>query len=428
MSPEEIAKVVNTPPVRKKKADRVVSSDRVSEIIRVYEGGASARSLVKTFNMEFYTIQKILGLSGVKVRTKGEQSALTNKTTGFYARAGLKHRKLSPDRFDQMLEMYDSGAPWDVLEKEFGLCQSSMLRHVKNAGIWREPEFRSYSLNEHYFDEIDTAEKAYFFGLLMSDGNVGKGWNNDIPSVVSISLKADDVDLLEQFRAAIGFSKELRDCFLTPPKSGRNTKPQKYLGIHSKVMAGALNRHGCTPRKSKTAKYPEWLREDLHRHFIRGYFDGNGCVTYGKRGNRTNLSFNFVGSEFMVDGIQKILHNQCGFSSKIPRVCPGCFTINYGGNLNVRKMHPYLYGDGGPFMKRKKDKWDSGMSILLEEEKGFGNMGRKLPVDTVVEMYRSGLSSPQIARCFDADNSTVVRILQKAGIRPRSSCKLDVCQ
>ena len=39
---------------------------------------------------------------------------------------------------------------------------------------------------------------------------------------------------------------------------------------------------GCTPQKSLTLKFPDesiFKSKDLIRHFIRGYFDGDGCFS-----------------------------------------------------------------------------------------------------------------------------------------------------
>lgn len=43
-----------------------------------------------------------------------------------------------------------------------------------------------------------------------------------------------------------------------------------------------LNNYGCIPNKSLTLKFPDesiFKSKDLIRHFIRGYFDGDGCFS-----------------------------------------------------------------------------------------------------------------------------------------------------
>lgn len=51
-----------------------------------------------------------------------------------------------------------------------------------------------YKLNEHYFDQIDSEEKAYLLGFLFADGyNSGHGQ-------VNLGLAEEDRRLLEAFR------------------------------------------------------------------------------------------------------------------------------------------------------------------------------------------------------------------------------------
>lgn len=53
----------------------------------------------------------------------------------------------------------------------------------------------------------------------------------------------------------------------------------------SKHLWEILNKYGCTPSKSLILKFPDesiFESKDLIRHFIRGYFDGDGCISYNR--------------------------------------------------------------------------------------------------------------------------------------------------
>ncbi len=45
-------------------------------------------------------------------------------------------------------------------------------------------------------------------------------------------------------------------------------------------MCNDLIGHGATIRKSLTLTFPTHLDEKLIKHFLRGYFDGDGCINY----------------------------------------------------------------------------------------------------------------------------------------------------
>lgn len=58
-------------------------------------------------------------------------------------------------------------------------------------------------------------------------------------------------------------------------------KEYSRIQISSKTLTADLLKLGCTPRKSLTLKFPNdgiFKSNDLIRHFIRGYFDGDGSV------------------------------------------------------------------------------------------------------------------------------------------------------
>jgi intein/homing endonuclease len=52
--------------------------------------------------------------------------------------------------------------------------------------------------------------------------------------------------------------------------------------ISNKYFWNTLNNLGCIPKKSLRLEFPNeniFKSKDLIRHFIRGYFDGDGCFT-----------------------------------------------------------------------------------------------------------------------------------------------------
>ena len=48
-------------------------------------------------------------------------------------------------------------------------------------------------------------------------------------------------------------------------------------------MVNDLINLGCIPNKSLTLTFPDFINDELLPHFIRGYFDGDGCIWNGKR-------------------------------------------------------------------------------------------------------------------------------------------------
>lgn len=164
------------------------------------------------------------------------------------------------------------------LSKKFGVNKSSIRRmliknniEIKNHSLSRQ----KYNINESYFDIIDTEDKAYFLGLLYADG-----YNYEKENSVSINLQENDVDILNKFKSFINSDRPL---FLKKSKI-KTRKNQYLLSINNKNISIQLKRLGCFQKKSLTLEFPkeEQVPYHLMRHFIRGYFDGDGCIRYIK--------------------------------------------------------------------------------------------------------------------------------------------------
>jgi hypothetical protein len=130
--------------------------------------------------------------------------------------------------------------------------------------------FMSY--DDRYFKVIDSPDKAYFLGLLASDGNISPRL-----TAVRIALKEEDSLILEQFRKFLGEdAPELKTK--TSKINGKLSAPQKVLALSKKSMVEDLLKLGITPNKSHTLKLLCDLRE-FKKDFLRGVWDGDGSIT-----------------------------------------------------------------------------------------------------------------------------------------------------
>lgn len=130
-------------------------------------------------------------------------------------------------------------------------------------------QFKNY--NERYFQLIDSPDKAYFLGLLASDGNISPRL-----TAVRIALKEDDQDILEKFREYLGTdAPKLRLKY--SKNKGVVAAPQKILCLSRVQMVKDLILHGITPNKSKTLKI-ECNLQGFEKDFLRGVWDGDGSI------------------------------------------------------------------------------------------------------------------------------------------------------
>lgn len=161
-----------------------------------------------------------------------------------------------------------------------------------------------YTCDYHYFDDIDTEEKAYWLGFLTADGWISKNDKNNA-GVTGIELQYRDINHLKKFNKSIRGNYQITDrwriCSISPyPDKKHHTC---VIRIFSLTMYNSLVEKGFTKDKSYDCCIPP-LRQDIIRHYLRGYFDGDGCLCF------TNKSFhiNFTtASKLLSDDVASVL-------------------------------------------------------------------------------------------------------------------------
>ncbi|MEK6878698.1 MAG: hypothetical protein AABY22_03775, partial [Nanoarchaeota archaeon] len=109
---------------------------------------------------------------------------------------------------DLIIEKYKNGHKIMKIARDINRSKSGVTKVLVEAGIPRRS--KDYERRKHFFDFdffniINTEEKAYFLGLLYSDGFITKNGNQ-----VVISLQENDVDILEKFKKSIKFTGDLQ--------------------------------------------------------------------------------------------------------------------------------------------------------------------------------------------------------------------------
>lgn len=151
---------------------------------------------------------------------------------------------------------------------------------------------KKYTFNEHYFDAIDNEYKAYWLGFLMADG-----YNHESKSCIAIRLQLEDKEILEKFKNELNYTGHIYEFHRITAVNKLN-RSYCELNLCSPIFSESLSKLGCIQGKTYLLQFPD-LRTDLIQHFIRGYFDGDGCLSITSRKDRTSNSkcyqFNIAG-------------------------------------------------------------------------------------------------------------------------------------
>ena len=175
-------------------------------------------------------------------------------------------------------------------------CSASVFQRgfKKNNLLIRDASHakQKYFLNENVFDVINSEEKAYWLGFLYADGNVSK------TNRVRLSLAKEDYEIVEKFSNFIFETNRIKNY--KRPEHKETSQDLVYVDVCNKHISFKLKELGCPPKKTFLLKFPEWLDDQLYSHFIRGYFDGDGCLSHykSKQKGRGILTKKFIIYEY----------------------------------------------------------------------------------------------------------------------------------
>lgn len=269
----------------------------------------------------------------------------------WFRKYGLLHprtisKPLTEEQLQKCINLHKQGLNFTEIGKKLNIKQGTVALNLTKRGYTSIPQTvlqRKYKINETFFDVIDTEEKAYFLGLLYADGCVYLPRRS-----VLLTLNWKDKELLEKLNKLIYPNKKLRIV-----KARGTTEKMYSLQIYSKHVSNTVIEKGCIEAKTHTLQFPieNQVPEYLHNHFIRGHFDGDGCIS-------TNISM--VGNVEFIEKVQEILMEKCNLNktklSVRRKESPNIVTMTYGGTNVVKRIRDYLYKDATIFLQRKWSK------------------------------------------------------------------------
>ena len=212
-----------------------------------------------------------------------------------------------------------------------------------NIPIRSQGESRTkYHVNNDFF-KTQSREMAYILGLLGSDGCVARDQN-----IIYIELQRQDKPLLEQVNIILQNERPIADY-----TTGRGYENSK-LYFYSAEVKKDLKKYHIIPNKTYDSDYifPELLEEQYYCDYIRGLFDGDGCI---KSTNPTITWQIDTSSKDIADKVCAYL-NQKNINAKIgilPKTNINIYRIYCYNKQNCHKIFDLLYNNTNLYLKRK---------------------------------------------------------------------------
>jgi intein/homing endonuclease len=218
-----------------------------------------------------------------------------------------------------------------------------------------------YFYNVDFFENIDTEEKAYWLGFIWADGWVHRSSNN---SELGIELKETDTSHLEKFNKSLGGNVEITHHINDQRDNDFMKIDFTYsckIRLYRKKIVDDVCKYGIDENKTyNDIPIPPQIPDELVRHFIRGFFDGDGTVHYVKNIHTKQLKYIIYNASYvMLESMRQELYKHGIYSQiiedtrDIKRKTVPCYRLVIGGLENTENFYHYLYDDMTIFLDRK---------------------------------------------------------------------------
>lgn len=229
-----------------------------------------------------------------------------------------------------------------------------------------EKHVRSKRYTRHtFFSKIETEIQAYLLGLYASDGNI-----NEKRKTFRIHLSYEDAYIVNYFRDIICPTARTFVIERGKQKIGRHGEIYECatiygVDINSTTLCQDLVMLGLGYRKTWAENHIPNIPEALIPHFIRGYFDGDGCISGHyikpdlkyKKNERFRANFSIVAkTRSMLEDIKREFEKNNIKCNICHTNRDDMFTLS-AATSQLSKVYNYLYKDANFFMKRKYNKF-----------------------------------------------------------------------
>lgn len=130
-----------------------------------------------------------------------------------------------------------------------------------------------------FFKEIHFEQQAYILGFIFADGSVNEKRNS-----LSVNIHKQDYYIIELLKdiSPEAYTREQKPYESIATVRGHTIKNHGSIRIDilSKILIHDLKHYGVVQNKTYTNMHLPKISNNLLKHFIRGYFDGDGWFTY----------------------------------------------------------------------------------------------------------------------------------------------------
>jgi intein-encoded DNA endonuclease-like protein len=241
----------------------------------------------------------------------------------------------------EVIKVYNERRSLRKTAKLFKVSIQPISRILKKYNIQLNSSVKYY-VNENYFENIDTDEKAYWLGYIYADGYVRQRKGNS-----EFKFKLKDQDMLELFKKSIESN--------APITKEKGTNCFNFIISRHKFVQHLISK-GCLNKKSLILEFPttEQLDSKYYSHFIRGYFDGDGCISFNN--DKFYRQINILGTLNFVTFIKEILYMSNNYSHIGITKNHNIYVLSIQNIQGILTFKNFIYKNAKVYLERKFNK------------------------------------------------------------------------
>jgi hypothetical protein len=238
--------------------------------------------------------------------------------------------------------------------------------------------------------DVFTEAQSYWLGFFCADGGLH-------PSLKQFGFQLASKDRAHLEKLAVVLRKEIKDGCVLDQRTG-NTYFWCRLTLYGTQVVASIMDKGIPLNKTEFLKGNvfDHIPESLVHHFVRGYFDGDGCISHvGIAEYRVTI----VGCKDFLGRMQEIINS----TPKIEFAPPhkrgrSLHGISLCGTDRINAFRTWLYRDASIFLERKKNIFDT------------------VPIHRGVSRHKG---------VYRRNNSWIARVYENKRMRTIKQCKTE---
>ena len=219
-------------------------------------------------------------------------------------------------------------------------------------------------IRHSFFSNIETELQAYLLGFFAADGSI-----NEKRKTFRIHLQIGDQELVNLYKDIISPDAYtfIKEEHITTGRNGIKIHAHESYGVDitSSELCKDLVELGFGYNKSYADLHIPNIPKNLIRHFIRGYFDGDGCITGGvyqdknKPNPRVRVHVNIDGKTLSIfnDLLKFFSDNNIKMNINYLKR-DDMYRICTSSKKEVKKIFHLFYDDANFYLSRKYKKFN----------------------------------------------------------------------